>query len=123
MKNIKRNGFTIVELIVVMTIIMIVTVVGIVSYTGATKRARDSRRISDMEKIRLALEMYRQGTGSTYPVTGTLDTALVPKYLQALPKDPKDNVTDYNYTRSAGYNYLLNTTLEATGLGYSISSP
>ncbi|MDD2483191.1 MAG: type II secretion system protein [Candidatus Shapirobacteria bacterium] len=116
MKN-KKNGFTLIELIVSITIIAVLTVAGVISYSGASKKARDSRRMADLEKIRIALELYRQGTGSSYPAT---TSALVPNYLQTVPTGPKGEA--YTYTNS-GYKYVLKTTLEETGVGYSITNP
>lgn len=119
MKNkTKKNGFTLIELIVTVTIIAILTVVGMVSYSGTSKKARDNRRMADLEKIRVALELYRQGTGSTYPAD---KDSLVPTYLQAFPVDPKGN--PYTYSRPSDYKYTITTTLEETGVGYSVTNP
>lgn len=110
MKN-KKNGFTLIELIVSVTIIAVMTVVAVVSYTGAGKRARDSRRMADLEKIRISLELYRQNLGTSYP--GTLSVLVTNNYLQALPKDPK-TLVDYTYTPS-GYTYTMRANVEDAG--------
>lgn len=118
----KNKGFTLIELIVSVTIIAVLTVVGMVSYTGTSKKARDSRRMADLEKIRIALEIYRQGEGGTYPADGTLGTVLVPKYMQELPVGPKvGDIYEYDQT-GTGYTYILRTTLEETGVGYSVTN-
>lgn len=117
----KKNGFTLIELIVSVTIIAVLTVVGVVSYTGTSKKARDSRRMADLEKIRIGLELYRQGTGSTYPETNKLNL-LIPNYLQEIPVSPKAGDT-YVYNRVSGYKYIITTTLEETGIGYSVTNP
>lgn len=106
----KNKGFTLIELIVVITIIAVLTVVGIVSYTGTGKKSRDSRRMADLEQIRMALELYRQGTGSTYPAD---EDSLVPNYIQSIPKGPKGE--DYVYVRASGYLYSIGTILEDLG--------
>lgn len=118
----RQAGFTLIELIVTVTIIAILTVVGMVSYSGTSKKARDNRRMADLEKIRVALELYRQGTGSTYPADGTLNTTLVPKYIQAIPTDPKGDSYIYDQT-GTGYTYTIGTSLEETGVGYSVTNP
>jgi len=112
MKN-KKNGFTLIELIVSITIIAVLTVAGVLSYGGASKKARDSRRMADLEKIRIALELYRQGTGSSYPATGTLSTALIPTYIQVIPIGPKAET--YTYTRTGNYTYTIDATVEDSG--------
>lgn len=109
----RNSGFSLIELIVVMTIIMVITVVGLVSFSGTNQRARDGRRVSDLEKIRIALEVYRQQIGS-YPVTnGNPTTALsdlVPNYIQTVPVDPK---TDRRYYYDGSlYSYMLYAAME-----------
>lgn len=109
----KKKGFTLVELLVVITIIAVMTVLAVVSFGGTNKRARDSRRMADLEKIRIALEMVKQ-VGLTYPATGTLQTVLVPNYLQSIPTDPKSNI--YLYERGAtGYTYYYYAVMEDVG--------
>lgn len=127
MKN-KKNGFTLIELIVVITIIAVLTVAGIVSYSGTNKKARDSRRMADLEKIRIALELYRQGTGSTYPLL--LDSLVDKEYLQSIPTDPKNIGTTYLYTPSInGYKYIIKASVEDLGVTniaggyYQVSNP
>ncbi|MBI2601176.1 type II secretion system protein [Candidatus Daviesbacteria bacterium] len=45
------KGFTLIELLVVITIIAILATVGVISYTNVQKRARDDRRIQDVNQI------------------------------------------------------------------------
>lgn len=107
----KKNGFTLIELIVVVTIIAVLTVVGVLSYSGTSQKARDSRRMADLEKIRIALELYRQGMGSSYPANLSV---LKPNYIQELPVGPKGVGDSYVYLPS-GYTYTLTATVESAG--------
>lgn len=107
----KNKGFTLIELIVSVTIIAVLTIVGVISFSGTNKKARDSRRTADLENIRIALELYRQGTGSTYPADDQLNT-LIPTYLKKMPQDPKGNI--YTYT-SDGYDYSICANVEDIG--------
>ncbi len=115
----KKNGFTLIELIVSVTIIAVLTVIGVISFSGTNEKARDSRRITDLESIRMALELYRQGTGGTYPADKDV---LVPDYMQEMPKGPKGEVYTYEQ-KGIGYNYIISTILEETGVGYSVTNP
>lgn len=113
-KNNDKKAFSFIELIVVVTIIAVLSMVGVVSYGSINKKSRDSRRISDLEKMRLALESMRQ-VGTTYPlaISGS-PTGLSPNFIQALPKDPKNGT--YFYTQlSSGYQYTIWATMEDLG--------
>lgn len=84
------KGFTLIELMVVVTIIAFLSVIGIVAFTNAQKQARDSRRRADIEVIATALESNRISTGYQ-----AWDTPAI--YANnAVPKDPiKDATYDY----------------------------
>lgn len=94
-KNISKRGFTLFELLVSISIIAILTAVAVVSYGGLNKKTRDSRRIADVEKVRIALEAARQ-IGNTYP--SSLDNLVAGGYLDKEPIDPKNNKYSYAYT-------------------------
>ncbi len=88
------------------------------SFVGASQKSRDSRRKIDMEKIRTALELYRQENGR-YPTTpntayvaGTTDTGMVGRYLEAWPEDPKNGFGNYEYILDSNFTYRLQTCLE-----------
>lgn len=109
-----KKAFSFIELIVVVTIIAVISLVGVISYGPAQKKSRDSRRISDLEKIRMALEMVRQ-VGTTYPsASGGIPNGLVPGYLQTYPTDPKPG-SPYLYTRVTPYTYYLDAQMEDLG--------
>ncbi len=114
----KRNGFTFVELLVVMAITGIIFAVTAVTYSGVTKSSRDARRKSDLESIRQALELCRSYSGS-YPLTvtgGGAITCNAVTYMTVIPVDPKDQ-TPYSYVPAGTppTSYTLSATLESTG--------
>jgi type II secretion system protein G len=126
-----RNGFTLIELLVTIGIIAILVVIGVVSYGSINRRSRDTRRMSDIEQIRSALEMYRADNGF-YPNVGAgvfvdveqLRDVLVTvnSYLPTIPEDPKDNeVNPYmvifqkDPAQENYYRYCIAAVLEGTG--------
>ena len=112
-KKNKQNGFTLFELLVTISIIAILTAVAVVSFGGMTKKARDSRRITDLQNIRVALEAVRQ-VGTTYPTS--LTTLVTNGFLQQIPADPKAGVGgSYVYTQLTGYSYRICTYVEEAG--------
>ena len=106
----KKSGFTLIELIVVITIIAVISVVAMVSFGAVTKKSRDSRRMADLEKYRVALEMARQ-IGVTYPVS--LNNLVTMNLITATVNDPKTGAV-YPYT-TTGYVYTLTATMEDAG--------
>jgi general secretion pathway protein G len=108
----RRAGFTLVELVLVVTIIAILAGAVMVQATNRTKMARRARALEDVRVFELALDMYTADNGAP-PTTEQGLAALrkkptaapVPRnwngpYIKkAVPKDPWGN--DYVY-RSPG---------------------
>ncbi|MFA6963458.1 MAG: prepilin-type N-terminal cleavage/methylation domain-containing protein [Patescibacteria group bacterium] len=61
-----RRGFTLIELLVVVAIIGILATVVVINLTTAQKKARDAKRISDIESVATAARLYKLDNG-TYP--------------------------------------------------------
>lgn len=54
----KRSGFTLVELVVVVGIIGLLSALAVVSLSRQQARSRDTRRVGDITNLRTALESY-----------------------------------------------------------------
>ena len=108
----KNEGFTFIEMLVVVTVIGILAAVGVVSYQAANKNARDGKRRADLEQVRAALEMYKaDSTTNVYP--GSLSAVAPPTstYINPLPSPPANSKkTD-------------DTTMTSYEDGYSCSNP
>ncbi|MBW7954819.1 type II secretion system protein [Candidatus Gracilibacteria bacterium] len=63
----KKYGFTLIELIVVISIITILSSIGIYSFLGYIKDANDSKRITDIQSIKMYLDDYRRNHSYLYP--------------------------------------------------------
>jgi prepilin-type N-terminal cleavage/methylation domain-containing protein len=60
----KKQGFTIVELLVIIVVIGILASISVFAYNGVQAKARDSTRIAHLEKIAEAIQMYRTKNGN-----------------------------------------------------------
>ncbi len=57
MKNKKMLGFTLIELMVVLTIIAVLSTVGINAFAMAQKKGRDTKRIATLREIVIAVSL------------------------------------------------------------------
>lgn len=64
------GGFTLIELVVVISILAILSGVLVPRVSSHLKAARDARRLADIKAVRTAIEEYRQDKGS-YPAPNT----------------------------------------------------
>lgn len=127
-------GFSLVELLVVMTIMGLLAAMGVVNFRSASRKARNERRQADIEKLRAGLEVYRSANGSYYVAVTTIYsfnsspllynwpgpfiTALSSFVDNAvLPIDPTNNATyRYSYSSAAnGRTYSVCYSEETTG--------
>jgi general secretion pathway protein G len=82
------RGFTLIELMVVMTIIVTLATIAMVQYRQSVQLARESVLKDDLFKMRDAIDQY-YADKNQYPPT--LDDLVTAGYLRALPKDPITN--------------------------------
>lgn len=95
----QKRGFTLVEMIVVLSVIGLLVGGIALSLPKQGSNARDNRRKVDLEQIRAALELYRSDQpNGNYPAS-TAD--LSPTYLSIVPTDPSTS-TAYTYVSSPG---------------------
>ena len=117
----RQAGFTIIELLIVVTILAMLAGILVPVLEDSAQSARDARRAADLKTVQSALEAYKRVTG-LYPDTagvfvddGTAGydasgyiPGLVPNFMQSLPKDPDPQYPsaagDYRY-RSDGSDY------------------
>jgi len=64
-----KYGFSLIELLVVISIIGVLTAVLVANFMGMRERARDAQKIQDLNSIKTALRMY-YNDHQAYPYTG-----------------------------------------------------
>lgn len=108
--KLKLRAFTLVELMVVITIITVLSTFVVINLNAARKKARDDRRISDIQLIGNALDQYATTHARVYPLgnpasedsstyISTPISAIyedLKKYINPVPSDPIAQ-TGYQY--------------------------
>ncbi len=97
-----KKGFTLLELLVVISIIAILISVGMTSFATAQKKGRDAKRKGDIKSVQNALEQYYSVCGYQYPTpSGTFFSPIICTtpgvsiaVLPTVPADPRA-VTPY----------------------------
>ena len=56
LKQNRKKGFTIIELLVVISIIGLLSTISVVSLNGARIKSRDAKRVSDIKQIKTGLD-------------------------------------------------------------------
>lgn len=69
--NTGHNGFTIVELLIVIVVIAILAAITVVAYTGITGRANDASVQTDLRQIATKLQAYAANNNGVYPQSDT----------------------------------------------------
>lgn len=64
--KISRSAFSLMEIVISVTILGILSLVGVLSYSDALFSSKDSVRIADLERIKVALRNEKQKSGA-YP--------------------------------------------------------
>ena len=126
------DGFTLLELLVVIGIIGILVSLITVSFANAQKSGRDSRRRQDLVSIQNAMEQYYAANNFQYPTCGggAVTCNALATYMQGgvVPTDPLSTTVGgvtYQYTYSynvAGADYTVTAYLEKTGSPITVKS-
>ena len=92
-----ENGFTLVELMIVMLIIGVLTAVAIPSFVSSLRAAREAALREDLHIMRDAIDSY---TMDKDKAPQSLDDLVQSGYLKAIPVDPFTHTNDTWQTSS-----------------------
>ncbi|MCS7092767.1 MAG: type II secretion system GspH family protein [Patescibacteria group bacterium] len=122
----RKKGFTIIELLIVVSILGILATFALNTFPSARQRAADARRQSDLKQYQAALEAYANSNDGRYPAR---TTAVAPSELcgstnplsslSNCPVDPT-NGNDTCGSGSGSCSYVYRYVTNALGTEYAL---
>jgi general secretion pathway protein G len=86
--RVRQRGFTLIELMVVMSLIVILATIGLVQYRQSISYTKEAVLKDDLNKLRDAIDQYYADKNQYPPALQDLVSG---GYLRAIPKDPFTN--------------------------------
>ena len=81
----RSRGFTLIEMLIVMTLIVVLASVGMIAYQTSVQRGREAVLKEDLFRMRDAIDQYYADKGK-YPAD--LNELVASSYLRRIPTDP-----------------------------------
>ncbi len=117
-----KKGFTLIELLVVIAIIGLLTTLSVVSFNNAREKSRNTKRLTDVKRIQIALESYYDYSG-VYPSELGYSIIAYPARITFLslvpsaPTPPDGSCTEINNV----YTYKTDSLKQTYELTYCLS--
>jgi prepilin-type N-terminal cleavage/methylation domain-containing protein len=109
------RGFTLLEILVVISIIGILIAFGAVAFSTAQRKGRDARRTADMKAIQSAQEQHYANTGSYTTLANPCGASgAFLAILSPFPVDPRSPATQYACPTSTATTYCACAELESS---------
>jgi len=86
-----ESGWTLIELMIVISIVMILAAMSLTTYRNSVQLAKEAALRSDLFMMREAIDQYYADKGK-YP--DALQNLVSDNYLRSVPKDPFTNSSD-----------------------------
>jgi general secretion pathway protein G len=87
----RADGFTLIELMIVMTLIVILAGIGLTTYTNGVTRSKEAVLKENLFRLRDSIDQY-YADKNNYPET--LSSLVLEKYIRTVPVDPFTQSTD-----------------------------
>ena len=95
--KLKQKGFTLIELLVTISIVAIIGSTIYAPFAQARKKARDSKRVQELQEIQSSLTQYSDSHGGCYP-----ESKIKYSFFQSLSDSPLV-INDASYTLNKSY--------------------
>lgn len=92
MKPHSERGWTLIELLIVISLISILATIGLASYRNSVTATKEAILKTDLFRMRDAIDQYYADKGE-YPAT--LDSLVSEGYMRKIPEDPITRAADW----------------------------
>lgn len=134
----KHDGFTIVELVIVIIVMAILATIGGLAWRETRNNALDSQQKANVLTLKNAIERYKKDYG-IFPqpdcttdhygnimcLGGELASDLTPRYINSLPTSNNQSTPQHfsYYVNEDGSSYALHVTLSSGGCKSGVNMP
>ncbi len=120
--RLSQAGFSLLELLVVISIIGILVTMSVAAFTNAQQKSRNARRRTDVKAIQNAMEQYYSINSSSYPSSGggtPCAVAALSTFLSPFPEDPKNSGSNQYSCATGASAYCVCAYMEGSEAGNS----
>ncbi len=103
----KKKGFTLVELLVVIAVIGILAAIAIPAYLGVQTRTKREAAVTDLQNLASAMELYYQEHNRYAPSDGTITDITEIKTLYRAFRPGTNNFTYVVTVSNGGQDFLI----------------
>ena len=120
-----KNGFTLLELIVVVAIIGVMAGFVVINFGGSREEAQNTQRRSDIRQYQTSIEVYANANNGNYPsavdaMVDVCNTSLG-QYASQCPDDPVSTMPSYQYSATSA-RYVIWAQLAKSDTFYVVCS-
>src|SRR5687767_5484603 len=105
----REEGFSLVELMVVIVIIGLLATIVIINVMPAADRAANTKARADIATLEQAIEMYRLDHLTYPPAAEGLQALISGRYIRRLPDDPWGNPYRYTVPGADGQSFQISS--------------